>query len=1135
MSHVDRFPVVGIGASAGGLEALGEMLRQASDTDPMAYVIVQHLDPNHQSLMAELLGRKTCVPVKQVDSGERVEPGRVYVIPPGKNMGIENDRLVLRDFVQPRGLRRPIDDFFVSLAEHQGADAACVILSGTGADGTIGLRSVKEHGGVGLVQAPETAGYDGMPSSAVATGLVDFICEAPDIIPVLKRYFERRDDCHGTGHAPSVVQCIGELCKSLSATTGHDFAGYKKTTVSRRIERRMQILDIGDVGAYVERVRSDANEVDLLFRDLLINVTRFFRDPAYFDMLDQTVIRPLVEEADNGTEIRIWVPGCSSGEEAYSIAMLVANALDSLSTDAKVHIFATDIDSAMLAVAREGRYPTASFADIPEQMRSLYTLGDSTGFRVVPRIRDMIRFSEHSLIKDAPFSRINLISCRNLLIYFEAKLQQLVLPLFHYALASGGYLFLGSSESVGRFEDLFEPLDRKSRIFTRRDGSTKYLIYLPFSSNSRGGVSRSPVAASSVPQEEWEESVATRRLLERYAPASMVIGPDGEILRSNGQLGKFFEFRAGRFASQSAPMLARPGLREVLSPLIKKVAESRQRMIARDIDVRAEFGTQRVDVVVDPLADDTTLLVFKTAAPFKALSDDDFIDFQPGGSQVELLEDELRLTRYRLRGTVEELETANEELKSSNEEMMLMNEELQSTNEELSTVNDELKDKLDQLTVANADLRNFFEATQLAVVLLDRDMRIRNFTDSALSVFAIGPGDKGRSIARVSSVLSDVGYLKDIKHVVAGGDVVIRNVSTSDGGKTWVMRIAPYRTGDGCIEGATMTLNDVTAGLAIQSELDTQSRRLQLALSVAGIGVWEYLVESGETKLDANERLLLGVGPTESIGVDAIIAKIHPEDRPVVESSLRRAISGEADYQAMFRIKGLSGELRYLRGMGSLVEGEVPKRLVGVNYDVTAEQLLEQARETMLSELNHRVKNLFAIINGLVVIASQHAGSIDELVSDVRERIGALARAHSLTQVTQDNGPVSLKSLVETSLGPYLGHHAITLGGDDVLIGYQQITSLALIFHEWATNASKHGALRNGSGQLEVDWRLNEEDAFRLRWTEFVPAKNGSAVGKTGFGSKLIELSVQQLSGSLHIETMGSRRHMELTVPLDDQ
>ncbi|WP_078118962.1 chemotaxis protein CheB [Thiosocius teredinicola] len=1134
MTHVDRFPIVGIGASAGGLEALGDMLCQASDADPMAYVIVQHLDPNHQSLMAELLGRKTHVPVKQVDSGEPVEPGCVYVIPPGKNLGIENDRLVLRDFAQPRGLRRPIDDFFVSLAEHHGADAACVILSGTGADGTIGLRSIKEHGGVGLVQAPETAGYDGMPSSAVATGLVDFICDAPDIISTLKRYFERRDDPDGTGQATSVAGCIGELCKSLSATTGHDFAGYKKTTVSRRIERRMQILNIGDAGEYVERVRSDANEVDLLFRDLLINVTRFFRDPEYFDVLDQTVIRPLVEEADD--EVRIWVPGCSSGEEAYSIAMLVANALDSLSCDAKVHIFATDIDSAMLAVAREGRYPPASFADIPEKMRSRYTIGDSTGFRIVPRIRDMIRFSEHSLVKDAPFSRIDLISCRNLLIYFETKLQQVVLPLFHYALNAGGYLFLGSSESVGRFDDLFDPLDRRARIFTRRDGNTKYLTYLPLNSTaSRHRSSRMPAGTKAASPAAWEESIATRRVLDSYAPASMVVGADGEILVTNGQLGKFFEFRAGRFASQLAPALARAGLREVLSPLLQQASQSRKRMIARDVEVRAEFGVQQVDVVVDPLPDDTMLLIFKSVAPFKAFSQDDFIDFQPGGSQVELLEDELRLTRYRLRGTVEELETANEELKSSNEEMMSMNEELQSTNEELSTVNDELKDKVDQLTVANADLRNFFEATQMAVVVLDRDLRIRSFTDSALSVFSITPADKGRRITHVSSVLSDVDYLKDIKKVVAGGDIAVRNVSTSDGSKTWVMRIAPYRTSDGCVEGATMTLNDVTADLAIQSELDTQSRRLQLALSVAGIGVWEYLVESGETKLDENERLLLGVGPTESIDVDAIIARIHPEDRPAVESSLRRAISGETDYQAMFRVKGLSGELRYLRGLGSLVEGEVPKRLVGVNFDVTAEQLLKQARETMLSELNHRVKNLFAVINGLVAIASQHTDSVDELVSDVRERIGALGRAHSLTQVTEDNGPVFLKSLVETSLSPYLGHHTITLRGDDVLIGYQQITSLALIFHEWATNATKHGALRNGSGQLDVDWRLNEEDSFRLRWTESVPPKNGSSVRKTGFGSKLIELSVQQLRGSLDIETTGSRRQMELTVPLGSQ
>ncbi len=1126
----DIFPVVGIGASAGGLEAISELLACAGREDPMAYVIVQHLDPDYKSLLAELLGRKTQNPVSQVDGGEIIEPGHVYVIPPGKNLRIDGDRLLLESFVEPRGLRRPIDDFFISLAEQRGADAACVILSGTGADGTLGLRSIKEHGGVSVVQSPETAGYDGMPTSAVATGLVDYVCDSADIIPILKRYFETRD---ADGQVLSGVDgYLDALLEHLSVVSGHDFTGYKSSTVRRRVERRMQIVNLLDPARYTQRVKDDLDESAALFRDLLINVTRFFRDPELFDVLERQVIRPLVMNAKENQELRVWVPGCSSGEEAYSIAMLLADAAEVMQKLLRIRVFATDIDTTMLAVAREGRYPSASFIDIPERLRSDYTVADGQGFRIAPSIRGIVRFSEHNVLKHAPFSRLDLVSCRNLLIYFEPRLQQVVLPLFHYALKSGAALFLGSSESIGRFEDLFEPIDRKARLFSSRGKKTNLLGRLPFGTE----IPRRPVnfekTVARPTMEPWEEGLASRRILDTYAPPSVIVDTDGGILATNGQLSRFFEFRVGRFSPQFITSLARPGLREVLTPLLKEIVSTKKRMVHRDLVVRSEFGSQRLDLYADPLPDDTILLVFKTDTPFEPMSEEGMLDYQPGDSQIEMLEDELRLTRYRLRGTVEELETANEELKSSNEEMMLMNEELQSTNEELTTVNDELKDKIDQLVVANADLRNFFEATQMVVVVLDRDLCVRSYTESAISIFPLRESDKGRALSHVSSVLSDTTFIDDAKAVVEGRDTVIRQVVSYDGRKTWSMRVAPYRTGDGAVDGVTMTFSDVTEELALQSELDSQRRRLEMALSVAGIGVWEYLIESGETRLDDNERRLLGLGPDDDSRADSIIARIHPDDRPEVESRLRRALSGEREYEVLFRINDANGEQRYLRGLGRVIEGETPIRMVGVNIDVTAEQTLEQARATMVQELNHRVKNLFAVVNGMIALAAQQVEDKETLVNEVRQRVGALARAHSLTQPQCDIQPVELKALVEIVLEPFRDVGVVAIQGEAVAIDADQVVLLALILHEWVTNAVKYGALSDAKGRLEVSWSTQPSDAIAIRWKEVCDRPPGAPGGGTGFGSTLVEMSTQQLRGSLSTADDESARTMVLTLPL---
>ncbi|CAO4178033.1 Blue-light-activated histidine kinase [Methylorubrum populi] len=955
-------PVVGIGASAGGLEALREMLSRAQAPTGMAFVIVQHLDPNHESMLAQLLDRHTDLEVLQCEGSERIEGDKVYIIPPGRGLAIQQGVLELTHFVQPRGLRRPIDDFFLSLAVDQQANAACVILSGTGADGTTGLRAIKEHGGVCVVQQPETARYDGMPLSAVGTGLVDFVQPPGEIVNCLAAFFRRRGSDLIDEEAELVADHVDDLCRVIRTAVGHDFSGYKRTTLIRRVERRMHVLGIDAGRAYLARIRADKAECDALFRDLLINVTRFFRDAELFEILRERVIEPLLRGRDPEEDIRVWIPGCSSGEEAYSIAMLFADAARRLDLPLAVQIFATDIDERMLQIAREATYPAAALADIPAPLRERYVVLHAERFTIAAEIRDLIRFSSHSLVKDPPFSRIDLLSCRNLLIYFDDRLQQSVLPLFHYAVRPGGYLFLGPSESVSRFEQLFPPIDQHARLFERPPGSPKYPIDLP--GHARRSEARRGQHEGQKATPVTDEAAAVRRMLERYAPPSMVLNEDGAIIAAYGRLSRYFDFPVTRTGGTSAITLARPGLRDVIGPLLRQTRDARKRIVVRDVEVMSEYGIQQIEVVCDPLPDATMLLVLRDTGAFRPSSDPDLLEMDASGDHVDALEEELLRTRYKLRSAVEELETANEELKSSNEEMMSMNEELQSTNEELTTVNDELKSKIDQLTVANADLRNFFESTDLAVVVLDRDLRIRSFTGSAVAIFPLQPSDRGRPLADVATRLAGSEYLADARAVCAGGSAIQRRVTTRDGERTLSLRVLPYRLQSASVDGATLVLTDITEALSLERQLAAERERLDLAIKAGGIGIWEYLPEDDTLTVDATAGIMLGFPSEGCHPLSDMAAVLPPEDRREVREAFAQASHGLDDFEARLRIRSADNAIRYVRTYGRLIAGSVPHRIVGVSIDVSPEHALTETRDLMLREMNHRVKNLFAIIGG---------------------------------------------------------------------------------------------------------------------------------------------------------------------------
>ena len=1122
----DDLAVVAIGASAGGLEALRDVFAGHSGLPGMAFVVVQHLDPNHDSLMAQLLERHTDMVVTQAKNGDRLERDHIYVIPPGHGLAVAGGLLQLTEFKDPRGLRRPIDDFFESLAEDRRDRAACVILSGTGGDGSRGLRAIKEYGGLAVAQEPATARYDGMPVAAIGTGLVDIVLPPAQIIEALGNFFARANVIE-LDEAEEAADHVDDMCKALREAVGHDFSGYKRSTLSRRIARRMQVIDVKTSGEYLARLKRDPSECKALFRDLLINVTKFFRDPEEFEKLRELVIEPLVSDTRDGGELRMWVAGCSSGEEAYTLAMLVADAMQSLGRRPYVQIFATDIDDKMLDIAREATYPLAALPDIPTKYHAECLAIGMDSFTIAPRIRDMVRFSAHNLVRDPPFSKIDLLSCRNLLIYFDEQLQRQVLPAFHFALNERAYLFLGSSETIGRFEDLFHTVDQRARIFSRREGAARYPLNFSATVPARRVQEASETTRA---RPRPLENLALSRLAERHAPVSFLVDREGAVFNKWGDVARFMNFPERSEGTLNMLRQARPGL-EVLGPILRDCAKAHAPRIARDVSVTTPFGVQPVAVIVEPIGNGGYLVVLRETGTFEPRPTDGLEEFERGESEIDYLQDELQSARLRLRTTVEELETTNEELKSSNEEMMSMNEELQSTNEELTTVNDELKEKIDQVTTANADLKNFFESTDLVVIVVDRNLAIRSATEAAKRVFSFGDRAIGQPLARVESEFMDDRYVGLASEAARVGNASEYRAVTRDGKGQYIVRVIPYRLLDGSIAGATLVFTDVSTALRLESELAEERARLRMALEVAEIGIWEYEPSTGHTTLDAHERRLMDVGEEEaSDDMEALLARLPVDDRDRVNGALRRAMDGKQLFNETFRVNLRVGGVRWLHGLGRKLTVGDTEKFIGVTYDVTREQQMLAERELMLREMNHRVKNLFAIITAMIKLSSRNAASIEQLTQDICERVHALGRSHSLT-VDNPAGETPLRTLLEVAIEPVVNGQQVALDGPDVALPYRLVTPCAMIFHEWVTNSSKYGALATSEGHIAVRWTL-ENDLVQISWLESGFDVDTSSQETPGFGTQMIAASARQMSGKVSsaAQDRGYLRNLEFPV-----
>jgi two-component system CheB/CheR fusion protein len=831
------FPIVGVGASAGGIEALEGFFRGVPDQPGLAFVIVTHLSPERESMLHQIIGRYTKLAVQIAVDGTLLEVNHVYVLPADAILSIERGHLQIRKPNVRGRERKPIDIFFSALAADQGDLAVGVVLSGGDGDGSLGIKAIKERGGLTLAQVQNGYGpqYPDMPNSAISTGFVDFAVPAERMGAKLVEFacglsLPRDMISLSDETEPGEVldRAMQDIYAILRNQVGHDFAGYKTRTFLRRVQRRIQIRQLATINAYVGLLRHEQQEVAALFRDLLINVTTFFRDTEAFDDLATMVVPRLFDGRGADDMVRIWVPGCATGEEVFSIGILLREHMDQLTTIPRVQIFATDIDERALSVARTGRYPAALLDSVSPERRQRFFNHDGSSYVIGKEVRDLCIFSSHSVIRDPPFSRIDLVSCRNLLIYFGLNVQNEVIPTFHYALRPEGYLFLGTSENISQFSELFVPVENKHRIFRRR-ASAGSRIRLPLSvSNLRAGHVPARYTGKTALGGIVLRQAVESQVLEQFAPPHVVVNREGDIVYYSGRTGKYLEAAHG-VPTQQILAVARKGLRLDLRTLLREAVET-GRSVSRDgMPVEGDDGRmQLITLTIAPVLernDEEPLFLVLFADQGSALSRED-----PRGrpsttdDAVALqLERELRDTRERLQSIIEEYETALEELKSSNEELISVNEELQSTNEELEaskeelqsvneelhTVNADLNNKVDALDRANSDLQNLFDGTDIATVFLDRHLVIRNFTPAVATVFSILPGDRGRPITDLASRFRLPDFTADIAKVFAGRGPIERRVD--DGRAHYLVRLGPYQNGDQKTEGVAVTFTDVTS------------------------------------------------------------------------------------------------------------------------------------------------------------------------------------------------------------------------------------------------------------------------------------------------------------------------------------
>ena len=874
-------PIVAIGASAGGLaafDAFFSAMPAALDTG-MAFVLIQHLAPDHKSLLCELIQKHTSMPVTEVEDGTIIQTNHVYVIPPNRDMTLVNGSLQLSEPSSPRGQRLPIDMFFLSLAAAQHELAIGVILSGTGNDGTLGAIAIKDEGGMVMSQNTESAEYDGMPRSVIAAGVVDYVLPPAEMPAALIDFVT-----HAPPPSARPDDTMKKIFTLLLAHTGHDFSLYKPNTISRRVAKRMAVHKLSDPEEYLRYLQQTPAELDLLFKDLLIGVTSFFRDKEAFAVLESQAIPSLFEGKTPGSAIRVWVPACSTGEEAYSIAILLQERMDALKQHFKLQVFATDIDSKAIARGRSALYPETVAADLtPERLARFFVPSADGSYRVHKTIRDLLIFSEHDLIKDPPFSKLNLISCRNLLIYLEPDLQKRILRLFHFALNSCGILFLGSSETVGEYADVFTTIDPQAKLYQRKEdllGSArptrmKYPSLRPDSPATFQNSGRN----FDKPRISLRE-LTEKALLEHYAAVGALVNEHGDLLYLEGYAGQYLEPAQGEQRLNSLLKMAHGVLQKEITRALQKAVKQNDKIVRKGLTVKMKETLSVIDLTVKPVGIDSSsctettlfLVILERAQDINhpcqripALANSkEFAENESTSPFIEELKRELKLKEEYLQRANEaretsndEMQAVNEELQSTNEEMETSKEELQSVNEELYTVNAELQAKVTDLTWVNNDMNNLLAGTGVGTVFVDHQLRIRRFTPAATQVINLIQSDIGRPVEHIASNL--VGYnslVEDLQSVLE--TLIPLEVEVqSKLGEWFLLHISPYRTLENVIEGGVISFFNISQMKRTQSALRETESKYRILFETMPQGVI-FLNDKGQI-LDANsaaERIL---------------------------------------------------------------------------------------------------------------------------------------------------------------------------------------------------------------------------------------------------------------------------------------
>ena len=1008
------FPIVGLGASAGGLDALERFFSHMPAEPGLALVVVQHLDPNRRSIMPELLSKVTRMPVQQVRDRTPIERDHVYLITPNTTLTLEGTVLRAAITIEPR--HNPIDTFFCSLAESQGDQAVGIIFSGGGSDGAQGIKAIHEQGGMSMAQKP--ALHDSMPRSAIALGVIDYVLPAEEMPARLLAYV-RRGDPAAEGEDSALPESESEIevydylrriCAVIQRRTEHDFSRYKQATILRRVQRRMQVRQVTSIRAYLEMLH-DPVEADHLFQSLLIGVTRFFRDPEAFDELAREVIPDLLERKRPDQEIRVWVAGCSSGEEAYSIAMVVREVAARLDLRTTVKVFASDIDEGALEKARSGRYPEAISEQISEERLARFFIKQPSGYQVCKDLREMCIFSNHNIITDPPFSHLDLVCCRNVLIYFESDIQKKLVPLFHFALDRGGYVFLGPSETIDGYSRLFRAKDKRNRIYQRKDTLAPQASVFPLLQPLR--LPRYSPLVPPLPQITAEQSLVKnieRRLLDEHGPATVVVNEAGDIVYIYGRTRKYLELSVGAPHVNVIDMV-RGALRVDLLTALREAVRTQATAVRPDLSIEIEGNIQRLNMIVQPLTErhaESALLmvVFQELGPLLSRKQADLEGAMPTHREavVQELEAELRGTKESLRTAVEEFKisteelkstneellSANEELQSANEEMQTSKEELQSINEELQTVNVELQRKVDEVDRANGDLQNLFSSTQIAILFLDNSLHIQKFSPAAKLLFRVIESDVGRPITDIVATVADESLVADALDVVRTLELSEREVRRADGDYWYIRRIRPYRSLENTIDGVVITFVDITelkralARITHLAAIVDSSQEAIVGQSFDGILTsWNRGAERiyGYTAAEVLGRSYEMLLPRESTGEVALL-----------QERLKRGEDVEP-FETMRRCKSGADVIVSLTLSPVFDENGVVSGISVIGHDITARRRAEEAlrkahqhKDDFLAMLGHELRNPLApILNAAQIL--RHRGHGDPAVTRAQEII----------------------------------------------------------------------------------------------------------------------------------------------------